>query len=80
MSKTSPLRRYAHHLAGLLTALAPSWWLGLLAFLTFASYETAEYVKKRDTLYLEFHEYSVGFYLGLLLRIILSSLGIHVYG
>ena len=65
------LRRYVHHLAGLLTALAPEWWLGIIAFLSFSMYETAEYIKKKDTYYLEFLEYSVGFYAGLLARIVL---------
>ena len=67
---TSLARSLTHSLAGFLTALAPHWWLGLLGFLSFSAYEVAEYVKKRDTLYLEFREYAVGLYAGLLVRLI----------
>ena len=36
----------------------------VLGFLVFCVYEIAEYVKKHDTLYLEFREYGIGFFAG----------------
>jgi len=66
------LRRLAHFFSGLLSALAPHWWLGVIGFLSFSAYEITEYVKRHDTLYLEFRDFSTGFYAGLAVRLLLG--------
>ena len=65
--------RGAHFLAGLLTALSPNCCLSVLGFTLFTTYEITEYIKKHDTLYLEFREYGVGFFLGILIRLLLRT-------
>ena len=62
--------RAAHLAAGLLTALAPSCCLAVLAFLAFALYELVEWAVKRDTLYPELLEYAVGLYAGIAARLL----------
>ena len=68
------LKKLAHFLAGFLSSLAPSCCLSILGFLVFATYEFTEYIKKHDTLYLEFREYGVGFFAGVFIRIVLHTL------
>lgn len=67
-------KHLAHYLAGFLSALSPSCCLSFLGFIVFATYEFTEYIKKRDTLYLEFREYGVGFFAGVFIRILLYTI------
>ena len=62
--------RVAHFVYGVFTVysayVAPL--LPLVMFLSFASYEVSEYVKKHDTLYLEFRDYAAGIAFGVILK------------
>lgn len=71
----SPLYIIAHIVFGIITVLSAliSQTLPLVFFFTFTAYETSEYVKKHDTLYLEFREYGIGLALGFVLVLLLAA-------
>lgn len=73
-SMGSGIKKLTHFLVGFLSALSPSCCLSVLGFLVFSVYELVEYIKKHDTLYLEFREYGVGFFAGVFIRIVLHTL------
>ena len=65
--------KYVHYLAGFLSALMPPHIL-FATLVSFVLYEVFEYMKKNDTLYLEMREYSIGLYVGGVVRCLLLLL------
>ena len=63
------LSKLAHLAYGFLTTLAPLH-LALMMYLGFHLYEFVEYLKKRDTLYIELREYYAGLGVGVCLTLL----------